>query len=60
VSDFAAGDQVRLVGFASGSTFVKAAGNTTDWIVTDAATGVAETIRLSNAYALSSGDFLFG
>jgi Ca2+-binding RTX toxin-like protein len=59
VSDFAAGDQVRLVGFAAGSAFVKAAGNTTDWIVTDAVTGVAETIRFTNAYALSSGDFLF-
>ncbi|WP_397419947.1 S8 family serine peptidase, partial [Phenylobacterium sp.] len=59
VSDFAAGDQVRLIGFAAGSTFVKASGSTTDWIVTDAVTGVAETIRFTNAYALSSSDFLF-
>jgi Ca2+-binding RTX toxin-like protein len=59
VSDFAAGDQVRLVGYAAGSTFAKAAGSTTDWIVTDAATGIAETIRFSNAYAFTSSDFLF-
>jgi subtilisin family serine protease len=59
ISDFALGDVLQLTGYGAGSTIARVAGSTTDWLVTDQATGAAELLKLANGYALSTGDFLF-
>jgi subtilisin family serine protease len=58
VKDFALGDVIELHGYSAGSTITQVAGSYTDWTITDAAGG-SEIIRLTNKYALTSGDFLF-
>lgn len=60
IQDFAKGDKLVLQGYSAGSTFAKVAGTSTDWIITDGATGATELLRMANAYALKSSDFLFG
>ena len=60
IQDFAKGDKIQLHGYSAGSTLTKAAGSSTDWVVTDGATGATELLKLVNAYNLKSGDFLFG
>ena len=60
IVDFSKGDHVILTGFSGGSTVAKVAGSSTDWIVTDKATGSTEMFHLLNGYALKVGDFLFG
>lgn len=60
VQDFAKGDVIVLEGYSAGSTLAKVAGSTTDWVVTDQATGVTEVFKLLNGYNLKAADFLFG
>ncbi|TAJ71411.1 MAG: hypothetical protein EPO51_14055 [Phenylobacterium sp.] len=60
IQDFGAGDRLQLSGYGAGSTIAKVAGSTTDWKITDAATGSVDVIKLLNAYQLSGGDYLFG
>lgn len=60
IQDFAKGDQIVLEGFSAGSTLAKVAGSTTDWMVTDQATGATEVFKLLNGYNLKASDFLFG
>jgi len=60
IQDFAKGDKVQLHGYSAGSSIAKAAGSSTDWVVTDAATGQTELLKLLNAYSLKPSDFLFG
>ncbi len=59
IIDFASGDLIRLTGYAAGSSIAHVAGSATDWVITNGVGGDVETIHLSNAYALQSGDFLF-
>jgi len=59
IVDFAAGDVIRLTGYAAGSSIAHVAGSTTDWVITNGAGGV-ETIHLANGYSLHTGDFMFG
>ena len=59
IRDFAAGDVIALVGYSAGSRLVSLGGSTTEWKVTDAASGVSEVFTLENGYALGAGDFLF-
>ena len=60
IVDFAAGDVIRLTGYAAGSTVTQVAGSTTDWVITNGVGGGTETIHLANAYTLHAADFLFG
>jgi subtilisin family serine protease len=60
IRDFALGDIIQLTGYSAGSSVIKVAGSLTDWVITDAASGLKETLHLMNGYALKSGDFLFG
>ena len=59
VTDFALGDHLQFTGFSAGSTLAQVVGSTTDWLITDKTTGVAELIHLTNGYAVTSADFLF-
>ncbi|PZQ60674.1 MAG: hypothetical protein DI570_13805 [Phenylobacterium zucineum] len=59
IQDFAKGDTIVLEGYSAGSSIAKVAGSTTDWMITDQATGATEVFKLLNAYALKSSDFLF-
>lgn len=60
IQDFQSGDLIQLTGYSAGSTMTKVAGSATDWIIRDAATQATEIIKLANAFALKSGDFIFG
>jgi Ca2+-binding RTX toxin-like protein len=59
IQDFAKGDKVHLAGYSTGSTVTRVAGSSTDWLITDKATGATELFKLLNGYALKGGDFLF-
>ncbi|PZQ53097.1 MAG: hypothetical protein DI570_24365 [Phenylobacterium zucineum] len=57
--DFAKGATIVLEGYSAGSGIAKLAGSSTDWMITDQATGATEVFKLLSAYALKSSDFLF-
>ncbi len=59
IKDFAGDDIIRFTGYSAGSTIARVANTTTDWMVTDQASGVGELLNLTNSYALGAGDFLF-
>ena len=59
IQDFKHGDLIELHGDSAGSTLTRVAHSTTDWVVTDHATGATEVIHLINGTKLGSGDFLF-
>lgn len=60
IQDFAKGDKIQLDGYSAGSSITKVAGSSTDWKVTDGATGASELLKLLNGHNLRGGDFLFG
>ena len=60
ILDFGAGDRIDLLGYGAGSTLTLMTGSATNWLITDGQTGLIEMIVLSNRYALTASDFLFG
>jgi subtilisin family serine protease len=60
IQDFAKGDKIQLLGYSAGSTFAKAAGSSTDWVITDGSSHTTEVIHVLNAYNLKASDFIFG
>ena len=60
IVDFAADDLIQLTGYGAGSTITKVAGSATDWLIRDGVTGQTEILKLTNAYNLGAGDFVFG
>lgn len=56
IEDFAKGDRIELDGYSAGSSMVKIGAN---WVVTDQATGISETLQLLNGYSLKATDFAF-
>jgi Ca2+-binding RTX toxin-like protein len=60
VKDFAAGDHLQFTGYTAGSTLAQVAGSTTDWVITDQASGATELIHLANGYHLVASDYIFG
>jgi Ca2+-binding RTX toxin-like protein len=59
LKDFVAGDLLELHGWSPGSTLTAVAGSQTDWLVTDAMTGLGELIKLTNKHVLTGGEYLF-
>jgi Ca2+-binding RTX toxin-like protein len=60
VQDFTLGDHLQFTGYSAGSTITQVVGSATDWLVKDLATGVSELIHLTNGYALTASDYVFG
>jgi Ca2+-binding RTX toxin-like protein len=60
VQDFVLGDHLQFSGYSAGSTITQVVGSATDWLVKDLATGVSELIHLTNGYALTASDYVFG
>ena len=59
IQDFSKGDTIELHGYSAGSTFTKVAGSSTDWVITDHATGAQEIIHLLNSAKVAGGDWIF-
>jgi trimeric autotransporter adhesin len=58
IVDFTLGDRIEFSGYGAGSTLTLVSGSTTDWLVTDGATGATEILKLLNGYALTAADYV--